>query len=63
MEKEIKKLTADYLAALQFGLADLVACHDPRCAPSDYFAAIVRHEKLTAAIRNGLEAAKLIQQP
>jgi hypothetical protein len=48
-----------YAQALRFGIADLnesVKEHDPLA----YFRAIERHHKLTAAIRDGLESAKLL---
>jgi len=62
MEKHMGKITSAYFAALEFGVADLNSCADPRCNATEYFAAIVRHEKLTVAIRNGLEALKLIRE-
>jgi hypothetical protein len=50
-----------YAQALRFGLADLnesVKEQDPLA----YFRAIERHNKLTEAIRNGLESAKLLAE-
>jgi hypothetical protein len=55
-------LREEYAQALRFGIADLNASTE-ESDPRTYFAAIERHEKLTRAIRDGLEAIRLLSEP
>jgi hypothetical protein len=52
--KRIDDLLEEYIKALEFGLADLNYATEGQ--PKDYYAAIERHHKLAAAVKDGVDA-------
>lgn len=53
--KRIDDILEEYIKALEFGVADLNNATEG--APKDYYAAIERHHKLTAAVMDGVDAS------
>jgi hypothetical protein len=53
--KRIDDILEEYVKALEFGVADLNNATEG--APKDYYAAIERHHKLTAAVKDGVDAS------
>lgn len=56
--KRIDDILEEYIKALEFGVADLNNATEESL--KDYYAAIERHHKLTAAVRDGVDASMRI---